>query len=59
MKALLMLTLGSHMEHKKFHPKFMGSFVVPHTVEHLLAKTSKEVVFGLCIPLLVFLALVE
>jgi len=55
MKALLMLTLGSLMEHTKFCPKFMGGFVVPHTVEHLFARTSKDMVFGLCIPLLVFL----
>jgi len=55
MKALLTLALGSIMERTKFCPKFMGGFVVPHAVEHLLAKASKDVVFGLCIPLLVFL----
>ena len=31
----------------------MGVFVVPDMVEDILAKASKEGVFGLCIPLLV------
>jgi len=55
MEALLTLTLGFLMERTKFYPMFMGGFVVPHTVKHLFAKISKDVVFGICIPLLVFL----
>jgi len=33
----------------------MGISMVPHIVEHILAKASKDVVFGLGIPLLIFL----
>jgi len=57
MKALLTLTLGSVMDRTKFLPQFMGSFVVPHKVEDLFAKTSKDVVFGLSISLLDLLLL--
>ena len=37
----------------------MGVFVVPHTIEHIFAKASKDSVSSLCIPFFViyFIAL--
>jgi len=45
------------MERTKFLPKSIGGFVAPNAVKHLFAKASKDVVFGLRIPLLDFLLL--
>ena len=45
------------MERTKFLPKGIGGFVAPNAVENLFAKASKDVVFGLRIPLLVLLLL--